>query len=310
MTSKDAIAARVRVISYNLLAPELSTPATFPENDKDEVDGKARFPRILQQLEDEVARGSILCLQEVSQTWVGLLHTFFASKNYHYVHSLYGRTFNGYMGCGTAFPTAKYELLECKSVRIADSKRERDLRKYSRRVADARRMKSTGGGTIIVDYRLASDGQTPPTSVHSLRSPREIRQSQGRRWDPLQIPQPPNIVIMEQANENRIAKRANAVLLSLRQRLARLPRLARVFKAWDMDGNGTLNRDEVVRALHLLNVRLEPDELEAIFRTFDEDNSGSGFMNVKRLDIKWINEKSMPAGWRMLCDICANGFRT
>mmetsp|Transcript_90 Transcript_90/g.188 ORF Transcript_90/g.188 Transcript_90/m.188 type:complete len:396 (-) Transcript_90:111-1298(-) len=111
-----------RVVSWNILAPELSDPKTFPENTAEECLGEKRLPLILKQLEEDLKSLSVVCLQEVSVTWVGELHSFFAKHDYHYIHTLYGGKFSGYMGVGIAFPRQKYELLACEISRIADTK--------------------------------------------------------------------------------------------------------------------------------------------------------------------------------------------
>jgi len=84
--------------------------------------GENRFPLILQTLEKDVLSGSIICLQEVSITWVGKIHAFFAQHNYHYINTLYGSKFSGYMGVGLAFPRSNFRLVVCEITRIADNK--------------------------------------------------------------------------------------------------------------------------------------------------------------------------------------------
>ena len=112
----------VRVISYNVLSPELSDPASFPENTLDECDGRKRLPRVLRLLEGAAASGAVIALQEVSQTWLGAIHAFFDARGYHYTHTLYGSPFSGYMGVGMAFPRALYALETLEVCRIADTK--------------------------------------------------------------------------------------------------------------------------------------------------------------------------------------------
>ena len=117
-----ATTADVRVITYNLLSPELSEPLTFPENTPEECDGKNRLPRILIQLEQEILNHSIIALQEVSITWLGPLHELFDRHNYHYTHTLYGGWYSGYMGVGLAFPRELYSLSTLEIKRIAETK--------------------------------------------------------------------------------------------------------------------------------------------------------------------------------------------
>lgn len=113
----------LHVVSYNLLSPELSKPATFPENDPAECDGARRLPRILAQLRDQCARGAVIALQEVSITWLGDLQCLFDAADYHYSSTLYGGWYSGYMGVGLAFPRKLFALSAFEISRISDTKK-------------------------------------------------------------------------------------------------------------------------------------------------------------------------------------------
>jgi mRNA deadenylase 3'-5' endonuclease subunit Ccr4 len=76
-----------------------------------------------QKLDGEVAKDAIICLQEVSVTCAGSLHSYFASKDYHFVTGLYGNKFNGYMGVGVAVPLTKYVIEGVDITRVADTKK-------------------------------------------------------------------------------------------------------------------------------------------------------------------------------------------
>jgi hypothetical protein len=53
------------------------------------VDPESRYKRIFAQIEAEVKRGSIICLQEVNRDWAGRLHAYFANNEYHFAYSEY-----------------------------------------------------------------------------------------------------------------------------------------------------------------------------------------------------------------------------
>jgi len=84
-----------------------------------------RLPVILQKLDEEIQRNSIICLQEVSYDWAGSLHTHFANRGYHFVTGLYGKKFNGYMGVGIAFPLGPWNVLEVDISRLADKREDK-----------------------------------------------------------------------------------------------------------------------------------------------------------------------------------------
>lgn len=65
----------------------------------------------------------IINLQEVAIDWVGKLEVFFAQRNYRFITALYGSKFSGYMGVGVAYPTTLYELADCKTVCVGNTKR-------------------------------------------------------------------------------------------------------------------------------------------------------------------------------------------
>eukprot|EP00959_Pyramimonas_sp_CCMP1952_P250828 5242870-Pyramimonas_sp.AAC.1 len=48
--------------------------------------------------------------------WAGDLHAFFQQRGFHFLVSLYGAPFNGYMGVGIAFPITKYKAEQMKLV--------------------------------------------------------------------------------------------------------------------------------------------------------------------------------------------------
>lgn len=63
--SSQAVAANVRVASYNILSSKLARKDHFCNCAEDALSAHARLPRILAKIDAEVARGAVVCLQEV-----------------------------------------------------------------------------------------------------------------------------------------------------------------------------------------------------------------------------------------------------
>ena len=105
----------VRLYTYNILCDALARPENMKYYKAKDLDPEDRFQRIIERIEIEVQRNSIICLQEVSQSWAGRFYTYFTSKDYIFIHSGYGNEFNDYMGCGLAWP---HKLYECRDVNI------------------------------------------------------------------------------------------------------------------------------------------------------------------------------------------------
>lgn len=106
--------ATFSVATYNLLSQALCNPTSYPACDAADLDPELRFARVLQRLAPEIMKGSIICLQEVSMSWLPRLHKALECQNYRCVYTNYGQRFNNYMGILTAFPSSEYGLLEWK----------------------------------------------------------------------------------------------------------------------------------------------------------------------------------------------------
>lgn len=120
MVAAEAMVARVRVASYNVLSSSLCEADYHTKCTPSNLDAANRFRRVLAQLDLEVEAGGIVCLQEVSTNWAGQLHAYFSEKGYYMMHMGYGNKFDGYMGVAIAFPTAKYRLQKARIERTAD----------------------------------------------------------------------------------------------------------------------------------------------------------------------------------------------
>jgi len=84
-------AKALRVYTYNVLSSHLCEPSHFRSCSPKALDPEARFVKVLSKLEDECKKGSVICLQEVSRTWEGQLHTFFDKNSYSLITGMYGR---------------------------------------------------------------------------------------------------------------------------------------------------------------------------------------------------------------------------
>lgn len=103
---------RVTFATYNVLAPPLCTEECYVLCTRDALDPEKRFERLLCQLEDEMAKLSVIALQEVTHEWAVRLRAWFHLRGYTlYVH-LYYKARYGHMGVGIAFPHSIYELAE------------------------------------------------------------------------------------------------------------------------------------------------------------------------------------------------------
>ena len=112
--------ASVRVTTYNVLSSHLAEPTYFTACDPRNLDASVRLERVKEKLTKEVEKRSIIGLQEVSMTWSGPLHAFFAKHGYHVVSHLYGKPFNNYMGVLLAVPLDMYELSRVDVQRLSD----------------------------------------------------------------------------------------------------------------------------------------------------------------------------------------------
>jgi 2',5'-phosphodiesterase len=114
--------SRVRIVSYNVLSSHLARTDHYPTLNPSHLLASNRLPVVLKKLDEEVEKKSIICLQEVSQDWEGELHTYFANRGYYLVSGLYGKKFNGYMGCILAWPTDSMNVLKVDISRLSDKR--------------------------------------------------------------------------------------------------------------------------------------------------------------------------------------------
>lgn len=123
LLSKRNLSSMIRITSYNVLSSHLAAPSHFKACKEENLNAENRLVKIRSKLDQEIAKDSILCLQELSMPWTGKLHPYFLNQDYHLITALYGKKFNGYMGVGIAFPKSKYNLIDVEITRISDTKR-------------------------------------------------------------------------------------------------------------------------------------------------------------------------------------------
>lgn len=110
----------INIITYNILSHKLGNTNWFTSCKYKNLKKENRFKKITNQLQDEIKKSSIICLQEVPQDWAVKFHTLLIKYNYSFVYSSYGTTFDGYMGVGIAFPLNIFELCDADISRIGE----------------------------------------------------------------------------------------------------------------------------------------------------------------------------------------------
>ena len=93
----------VRVVSYNVLSSHLCGADHYTACAPEDLDPPTRLRRVQEQLRPHIDAGAVLCLQELSDVWVGALVPYFEERGYTLVSGRYGRKFNGYMFPYNAF---------------------------------------------------------------------------------------------------------------------------------------------------------------------------------------------------------------
>jgi|TARA_B100000524_G_scaffold208196_1_gene108892 hypothetical protein len=123
---------QVRISSYNVLSSSLCGADHFTACAPEDLKPDTRLGRVCSTLEDQMAHGAVICLQEVSSKWAGDLTPFFEANGYTLVTSLYGNRFNGYMGVALAWPREFYQSEAVDISRVADTRAWPPLRVEAR----------------------------------------------------------------------------------------------------------------------------------------------------------------------------------
>jgi len=110
----------IRISTFNVLSSHLSSPTWFTACRLEDLDPETRYVRMLGWLEDEIKLQTIICLQEISQDWVGKLHVYFSQRGYKFIHSTYGSFMGGYMGNGIAWDDTHTTLVDAHLSTLSD----------------------------------------------------------------------------------------------------------------------------------------------------------------------------------------------
>mmetsp|Transcript_42449 Transcript_42449/g.133096 ORF Transcript_42449/g.133096 Transcript_42449/m.133096 type:complete len:383 (-) Transcript_42449:128-1276(-) len=113
----------VDLTTYNVLSSHLAGADHFRACDPEHLKATNRYSTLMSRLREDIDKRSIICLQEVSQTWEGSLHRDFAKEGYYFITQLYGKPFNNYMGVGIAVPLDRYRIDDVNLARVSDTKR-------------------------------------------------------------------------------------------------------------------------------------------------------------------------------------------
>lgn len=120
--NSSRLSAKVKVTTYNVLSSHLAAPSWFQACNPEYLAPKYRFESLKKKLDEECESNAVICLQEVSHTWAGPLHSLFAKTGYHVINALYGNRMNNYMGVTLAVPLDKYDILDVNIQKVSDTK--------------------------------------------------------------------------------------------------------------------------------------------------------------------------------------------
>ncbi|CAF1100405.1 unnamed protein product [Rotaria sordida] len=112
----------VRVVSYNLLVPILANrPEHYCKCQTQFLETDYRWNLIQSELEQEITNheNTVICLQELSLSWLPKLELFFRRLNYSFFYNLYGERRKDYMGDGMAIPFSM-QLNSISMIKIGD----------------------------------------------------------------------------------------------------------------------------------------------------------------------------------------------
>src|SRR3990167_10660906 len=92
------------VVSYNLLSQAVATPQHYKDYDNDVLDFNKRLELIKLKLTKYINDSAIICLQEVTLTFLNSLIPFFDSVGYKFIATNYGNVDYDSIGIGIAYP--------------------------------------------------------------------------------------------------------------------------------------------------------------------------------------------------------------
>ena len=99
----------IRVITFNLLSPEITSSHFFPTVRKINLDFTKRTERTKKLMQSWIKVNFIICTQEMSARWKDVLEPFFVENEYGFIYDIYS---SGKMGVGIAYPLKHYDLID------------------------------------------------------------------------------------------------------------------------------------------------------------------------------------------------------
>lgn len=111
----------VNVVSYNVLSEKLCNWSYFDKSNPDDCDKDIRYERVSKKVAEQIELKSIICMQEVSRSWLEKMIPLFSESKYSYVSYQGHKAKNGYMGPCVAWPTERYHVKDVKMDRVTDT---------------------------------------------------------------------------------------------------------------------------------------------------------------------------------------------
>lgn len=111
----------ISIVQYNILCSKLATPIFYPKCNPADLDDAKRFNLTKTKLLDHIKTNSIICLQEVPQSWLRNFNDFFTSNKYIFMPCLYGNFNNDYMGVALAYPINTYQSEDTTIINIGST---------------------------------------------------------------------------------------------------------------------------------------------------------------------------------------------
>ena len=111
----------IRTVQYNILCSALAQPNVYPKNNPKDLEAESRVDKIWDKISAHIEQDAIICLQEISETWISKFHTRFNQVGYTIFYSLYGDLYNDSMGVAIAYPTRRFESINSEIINIGKS---------------------------------------------------------------------------------------------------------------------------------------------------------------------------------------------
>jgi mRNA deadenylase 3'-5' endonuclease subunit Ccr4 len=117
--------ATMQIVTYNVLTPSYCNKKTYPFADDAVLDDRRRLELLKSRIEEMISsqnglQTTIVCLQEVCESWANDFSAFFGTLGYAMQSTHYGSSNNGYMGVAIAYPLKSCRVVECNRVRVSD----------------------------------------------------------------------------------------------------------------------------------------------------------------------------------------------